>query len=146
MPSSPPASSRPSRTTIALVLIFFTFVLYLSRPTPRRVARTSASVCSFDELTAGSWVARTPAVKQLEELLHGTQTNTGLECEGEGRSVQSANLVFKPLDEERCPSWRWNDEVVVRHLLSMPEGMIIVGGTFFVEALLAFKGAEPQTW
>lgn len=93
--------------------------------------RSQATSCTLDELTTGRWVLRNDRLSNLEDvrvMMKNGDRAQGFECEGGGdaRRVAAASYEFVPSSGRRV--WTWNQEQVVRYLLSSPEGFLIVGG------------------
>lgn len=56
-----------------------------------------------------------------------------MECDGtRERLLEIANWVFEAYEVDR---WEWDQEEVIKKLLSMPEGLIIVGGELAVHPM-----------
>lgn len=91
--------------------------------------------CTLADLTTGSWTARRPGYSSASGFLRGSERTDMLECEGsDERAVAIANWEFVTEDQELCPRWTWDEEQVARKLLSMSEGLIVVGGELLLRS------------
>lgn len=122
------SNARIGMYIVALLALFLLFSL----PASRHAVRPRPT-CTLDDLTTGSWTARRPGYSSASGFLRGTERTDMLECEGsDERVVGIANWEFVTEDQELCPRWTWDEEQVVRKLLSMSEGLIVVGGELFL--------------
>jgi hypothetical protein len=116
---------RPPTAWVALTLVI---VVLLLLPHSPELPRPTLS-----QLTTGRWIPRYPRYISVEEILSGEGTVGMMECDGtRERLLGIANWVFEADEVDR---WEWDQEEVIEKLLSMPEGMIIVGGELAVHPM-----------
>lgn len=100
---------------------------------PNRIYQSTTNLinCNLNELSSGRWIERIPRFNKINEFLLGTERINMLECEGEDdRILEINNWLFKSEEELHCKRIEWDQIQVVKKLLTMPEGMIIVGGKY----------------
>ena len=129
----PGDTGAPSHSSYHLPrLVWLALLAFLSWTILGRLFdRSQPTASTLDELTTGSWRPRKERLDSLEDvraLIKNSDKAQGFECEdgGDARRVAAASYEFVPSSGRLV--WTWDQEQVVRYLLSSPEGLLIVGG------------------
>lgn len=107
--------------------------------------------CSLNELSQGKWIKKprlepeeeeeegsttttnsNSKIRKVSDFLLGTERINMLECEGKEERLLKINDYIFESNFKQCNRLEFNQLNVVKRLLTMPEGLIIVGGKLFL--------------